>query len=76
MENTELEINYHYTNHDFINQLAINLFDYGHDIKISIDDIDSDEHVIKQEHNDYIGVDPITKIGLIPKIKSTKKLTN
>ena len=51
LANTELEINYYHTNHHFINQLAINLFVYGHDMKISIDYIDSDEYVIKQELN-------------------------
>ena len=82
LANTELEINYYHTNHHFINQLAINLFIYGHDMKIPINNIDTDEYVIKQELNDYIGTDPITKIELIPKIifqskiKSAKKLTN
>ena len=54
----------------------------GHNEKIPIDNIDTNEYIIKSEWNDCIDNTPVTKIKLIPKIifqskiKSAKKLTN
>ena len=34
----------------------------NHNKKIPIDDINTDQYVIESEWNDYVGVDPVTKI--------------
>ena len=76
----ELEISYWHTNINYNKSRIRNLFIWGHDNKISITQINSDEYVIKDELNDYINDEPVTKIKLIPKmiiqprIKSAKKL--
>ena len=78
LDKIELEINHYHTNIHYDRSRIINLFILGHDNLIQRTQINSNEHVVQDERNDYINDIYVTKIKLTPKnilqsrIKSAK----
>ena len=76
LDRIELEINYRCDNIYYDKSRIVNLFNYNHGTKIPRKYVNLDEHVIKDEWNDYIGNWPVTKIKLIPKSILRSKIIN